>query len=63
MKDDELNILESSIYEKLIHEDLTVHSLEALNNRVKVLKSEINRTALAISEKQNALTSANSIFS
>ena len=63
MKDDELNILESSIYEKLIHEDLTVHSLEALNNRVKVLKSEINRTVLAISEKQNALTSANSIFS
>ena len=63
MKDDELNILESSIYEKLIHEDLTVHSLEALNNRVKVLKSEINRTALAINEKQNARSSANNIFS
>ena len=63
MKDDELNIIKGSILEKLIHEDLTVHSLEALNNRVKVLKSEINRTALAISEKQNALTSANSIFS
>ena len=62
MKDDEFNIIKGSIQEKLIH-DLTVHSLETLNNRVKVLKSEINRTALAINEKQNARSSANNIFS
>ena len=63
MKDDEFNIIKGSIQEKLIHEDLTVHSLETLNNRVKLLKSEINRTALAINEKQNARSSANNIFS
>lgn len=62
MEDDELNNVNASIQGKLIHEDLTAHSLESLKDRVKVLKSEINRTTEAINEKENALTSANSIF-
>jgi len=31
---------------------LTAHSLESLKDRVKVLKSEINRTTEAINEKK-----------
>lgn len=62
MDDEELDIPKGSILKQLTDEDLTVHSVEALNDRVTVLKAEILRTESEIQNKKNAYADADSFF-
>ncbi|MCC3860047.1 DUF1192 domain-containing protein [Pseudemcibacter aquimaris] len=62
MNDEELDIPKGSILKQLNEEDLTVHSVEALNDRVAVLKAEILRTESEIQNKKNAYADADSFF-
>jgi uncharacterized small protein (DUF1192 family) len=60
--DEELKIPKGTALKQLIEEDLEVHSIETLNNRLEILKSEIRRTQGAIKNKKSASDAANSIF-
>jgi len=62
MDDDELNIPKGSLLKQLTDEDLEVHSVEALKNRINVLKLEIERTDAEIKNKKNAYEDADSFF-
>ncbi len=62
MDDEELDIPKGSLLKQLMDEDLSVHSLEALDDRVSVLKVEIKRTEQAIESKKAAHTDADSFF-
>ena len=62
MDDDELDIPKGSLLKQLMDEDLTVHSLEALNDRITVLKSEIERTETEQGNKKTAHEDADSFF-
>ena len=62
MDDDELDIPKGSLLKQLTDEDLSVHSLEALDTRISVLKSEIERTEEAIKGKKSAHAEADSFF-
>lgn len=62
MSDEELDIPKGSLLKQLMDEDLEVHSVEALNDRITILNSEIERSELEIKNKKGALTDANSIF-
>lgn len=62
MSDDELDIPKGSLLKQLTNEDLTVHSVEALETRIMILNLEVERSALEIKNKKGALTDANSIF-
>ncbi len=62
MDDDELDIPKGSLLKQLTDEDLEVHSVEALMNRVNVLKTEIERTDAEINNKKNAYADADSFF-
>lgn len=63
MDDEELEIPKGSLLKLLSTEDLTIHSVEALTERVIHLKNEINRTEQEIKNKKSAHDVANSIFS
>lgn len=62
MDDDELDIPKGSLLKQLTDEDLEVHSVEALKNRINVLKTEIERTETEINNKKNAYADADSFF-
>lgn len=62
MDDDELDIPKGSLLKQLTDEDLEVHSVEALKNRINVLQLEIERTDAEINNKKNAYADADSIF-
>lgn len=62
MDDEELDIPKGSILKQLTDEDLTVHSVKALNDRMTVLKAEIMRTESEIQNKKNAYADADSFF-
>lgn len=62
MDDDELDIPKGSLLKQLTDEDLEVHSVEALKNRINVLKLEIERTEAEINNKKNAYADADSFF-
>lgn len=62
MDDDELDIPKGSLLKQLTDEDLEVHSVEALKNRINVLKTEIERTDAEINNKKNAYADADSFF-
>ncbi|MDA7569272.1 DUF1192 domain-containing protein [Emcibacteraceae bacterium] len=62
MDDDELDIPKGSLLKQLTDEDLEVHSVEALKNRINVLKMEIERTEAEIKNKKNAYADADSFF-
>ncbi len=62
MDDEELDIPKGSLLKQITDEDLTVHSIEALESRVAVLKSEIERTEEAIKNKKTAHADADSFF-
>jgi len=62
MDDDELDIPKGSLLKQLTDEDLEVHSVEALKNRINVLKTEIARTEAEINNKKNAYADADSFF-
>ena len=47
MSDEELDIPKGSLLKQLMDEDLEVHSVEALNDRITILNSEIERSELA----------------
>lgn len=61
--DEELEIPKGTALKQLTEEDLDVHSIDALNNRVEILKSEIIRTKETIKNKKSASDAANNIFS
>lgn len=62
MDEEELEIAKGSPLKLLTLEDLDVHSLNALKDRITVLKDEITRTEEAIKNKNNAQAAANNIF-
>jgi uncharacterized small protein (DUF1192 family) len=62
MDDDELDIPRGSLLKQLTDEDLEVHSVEALKNRINVLGAEIKRTEDEIKNKKNAYSDADSFF-
>ncbi len=62
MDDDELDIPKGSLLKQLTEEDLDGHSIEALGDRVTVLKAEIDRTEEAIRNKKTAHAYADSFF-
>ncbi|MDC1090120.1 DUF1192 family protein [Emcibacteraceae bacterium] len=62
MDDDELDIPKGSLLKQLTDEELEVHSVEALKNRINVLKLEIERTDAEINNKKNAYSDADSFF-
>lgn len=63
MEDEELDIPKGSLLKQLTDEDLSVHSIEALGDRLTVLKAEITRTEDAIGSKKTAHADADSFFS
>ena len=62
MDDDELDTPKGSLLKELTLEDLTVHSVNALKDRIKVLEAEIKRTEQEIDHKKTAHADADSFF-
>jgi len=62
MDDDELDIPKGSLLKQLMQEDLTVHSLDGLGDRISVLKAEIARAEKEIADKKTAHSDADSFF-
>tara|TARA_R110002096_G_scaffold416576_3_gene619768 strand:- start:214721 stop:214912 length:192 start_codon:yes stop_codon:yes gene_type:complete len=62
MNDDELDIPKGSHLKELTLEDLTVHSVAALKERIKVLEAEVKRTEQEIDQKKTAHADADSLF-
>lgn len=62
MDDDELDIPKGSLLKQLSDEELEVHSVEALTNRIAILKTEISRTEAEIEKKKDAYADADSFF-
>lgn len=62
MDDDELDIPKGSLLKQLTSEDLEIHSVEALKNRMNVLNAEIKRTEDEINNKKSAHSEADSLF-
>ncbi len=60
--DDELDIPKGSILKQLTDEDLSVHSVEALKQRLTVLRAELGRTEQEIGNKKTAHSDADSFF-
>ncbi|MBT5074593.1 MAG: DUF1192 family protein [Kordiimonadaceae bacterium] len=63
MDEEDLALPKGSLLKQLSDEDLSVHSVDALNDRIRVLKSEVDRTESEINNKKDAHKDANSIFS
>ena len=62
MDDDELDMPRGSFLKQLTDEDLEVHSVEALKNRINALGEEIKRTEDEIKNKKNAYSDADNFF-
>jgi len=62
MDDDEIDIPKGSLLKQLIQEDLSVHSVDALRDRIAVLKAELERTEQEIGNKKTAHADADSFF-
>lgn len=62
MDEDEFDLPQASPLKSLLGEDLTVHSVEALQQRMTVLKAEISRTAREIENKKNVKSAADIFF-
>ncbi len=62
MDDDELDIPKESILRQLTKEDLSVHSIDALEDRIAILKSEVVRTEREKAHKKNVHVEADSLF-
>ncbi len=62
MDEEELAISKGSPLKLLSQEDLELDSVELLEQRILLLKKEIERSKDAISHKQSALNLANNIF-
>lgn len=63
MDDEELGVLKRSLLKQLREEDLAVHSIDVLRDRVSILKAEIVRTEEMIRHKKTAHEDADSFFS
>lgn len=63
MDEEDLALPKGSLLKQLSAEDLSVHSVDALKERISVLKSELERTEQEIGNKKDAHADANSIFS
>ena len=62
MDDNEIDIPKGSLLKQLVDEDLTVHSIKALDDRIAVLKAEIVRTEAEQGNKKTAHADADSFF-
>ncbi|WP_138379599.1 DUF1192 domain-containing protein [Luteithermobacter gelatinilyticus] len=51
-----------SLLAELCQEDLTPYSVAALENRVRLLQAELDRTRAAIGDKKGARSAAENIF-
>lgn len=60
--EDELDLPKGAPLDLVMKEELEVYSVEALKNRLLVLKTEISRTEQAIVDKGDARQSAESFF-
>ena len=62
MDDEESELLKGSSLEDVCREDLAIHSIEYLRERIDLLKAEITRTEAEISSKHGARSAAEDIF-
>ncbi|WP_321393207.1 DUF1192 domain-containing protein [Emcibacter sp.] len=62
MDDEEFELLKGSSLQDVCREDLSVHSVEYLKERIGLLKVEITRTEAEIQNKQGARIVAEDIF-
>ena len=63
MDDEELEVPIGSALKLLMQEDLVIHSIDALEGRIKILEEELVRARAEIERKQIAQEDANNIFS
>lgn len=62
MDDEDLDIPKRSLLKQLRDEDISVHSIDVLRDRVSILKAEIIRTEEMIRHKKTAHEAADSFF-
>jgi len=62
MDDEEFELSKGSLLKELRAEDLDGHSMEALEKRIAVLKSEIDRAEAMIASKKDAKSLAEGFF-
>ncbi|WP_417317342.1 DUF1192 domain-containing protein [Emcibacter sp.] len=62
MDDEEFELMEGSTLQDICQEDLDVHSVEYLEERIGMLKAEITRTEAAIAGKKGARSAAEDFF-
>ncbi len=60
--DEDIELPKGSILDQLSKEELEVHSVEALKERLVVLKAEMKRTETTIEDKGDAKNTAESLF-
>ncbi len=63
MDDEELEIPIGSALKLLMQEDLVIHSVDALKDRIQILEAEIIRARTEVERKKKAQEDANDIFS
>ena len=63
MDDEELEVPIGSALKLLMQEDLVIHSINALEDRIRILDDEIVRAREEIESKKRAQKDANNIFS
>ena len=63
MDDEELEVPVGSALKLLMQEDLEIHSIDALEDRIRILDGELVRARAEIERKKKAQNDANNIFS
>ncbi|MGD8327102.1 MAG: DUF1192 domain-containing protein [Sphingomonadales bacterium] len=59
---DDMPLRKDGALKQLQKEDLDPYSLEALNERIEVLRAEITRSEAAIKEKSSSRSAAEALF-
>lgn len=62
MDEDEFEVPKKSLLKQLRNEDLEIHSIDVLDDRIAILKSEIMRTEHEKTRKKTAHVTADSLF-
>jgi len=60
--DDDFDRPKVPLLKQLVKEDLSVHSIESLDDRIAILKSEVRRTEIEKAHKKTAHADADSLF-
>lgn len=62
MDEDEFDLPQNSPLKSLLGEDISVHSLEVLRQRISALKAEISRCEREMDNKKNVKSAADILF-